>query len=42
MESFQDEAMGQVQEVQRVDIFQDFSSQSIAVHFLIWDPGAGV
>jgi hypothetical protein len=34
--------MGQVQEVHRVDIFQDCSSQSIAVHFLIWDPGGGV
>jgi hypothetical protein len=42
MDSFQDEAMGQVQEVHRVDIFQDCSSQSIAVHFLIWDPGGGV
>jgi hypothetical protein len=42
MDSFQDEAMGQVQEVHRVDIFQDYSSQSIAVHFLIWDPGGGV
>jgi hypothetical protein len=42
MESFRDEAMGQVQEVHRVDIFQDYSSQSIAVHFLIWDPGGGV
>jgi hypothetical protein len=34
--------MGQVQEVHRVDIFQDYSSQSIAVHFLIWDLGGGV
>jgi hypothetical protein len=34
--------MGQVQEVHRVDIFQDCSSQSIAVHFLIWDLGGGV
>jgi hypothetical protein len=42
MDSFRDEAMGQVQEVQRIDIFQDCSSQSIAVHFLIWDPGGGV
>jgi hypothetical protein len=42
MESFQDEAMGQVQEVHRVDIFQDCSAQSIAIHFLIWDPGGGV
>jgi hypothetical protein len=42
MDSFRDEAMGQVQEVHRVDIFQDCSSQSIAVHFLIRDPGGGV
>jgi hypothetical protein len=42
MDSFRDEAMGQVHEVHRVDIFQDCSSQSIAVHFLIWDPGGGV
>jgi hypothetical protein len=42
MESFQDEAMGQMQEVHRVDIFQDYSSQSIVVHFLIWDLGGGV
>jgi hypothetical protein len=42
MDSFRDEAMGQVQVVHRVDIFQDCSSQSITVHFLIWDPGGGV
>jgi hypothetical protein len=42
MDSFRDEAMGQVQEVHRVDIFQDYASQSIAVHFLIWDPGGRV
>jgi hypothetical protein len=42
MDSFQDESMCHVQEVHRVDIFQDCSSQSIAVHFLIWDPGGGV
>ena len=42
MDSFRDEAMGQVQEVHRVDIFQDCSSQSIAVDLLIWDPGGGV
>jgi hypothetical protein len=39
MDSFRDEAMGQVQVVHRVVIFQDCSSQSITVHFLIWDPG---
>ena len=31
-----------MQEVHRVDIFQDYASQSIVVHFLIWDPGGGV
>ena len=34
--------MCQVQEIHRVDIFQDYASQDIAVHFLIWDPGGGV
>jgi hypothetical protein len=42
MDSFREEAMCHVQEVHRVDIFQDYASQSIAVHFLIWDPGGGV
>jgi hypothetical protein len=42
MDSFRDEAMCHVQEFHRVDIFQDYASQSIAVHFLIWDPGGGV
>jgi hypothetical protein len=42
MDSFRDEAMCHVQEVQRVDIFQDYASESIAVHFLIWDLGSGV
>jgi hypothetical protein len=42
MDSFRDEAMCHVQEVHRFDIFQDYASQSIAVHFLIWDPGGGV
>jgi hypothetical protein len=42
MDSFRDEAMCHMQEVHRVDIFQDYASQSIAVHFLIWDPGGGV
>jgi hypothetical protein len=31
-----------MQEVHRVDIFQDYALQSIVVHFLIWDPGGGV
>jgi len=34
--------MCHVQEIHRVDIFHDYASQSIAVHFLIWDPGGGV
>jgi hypothetical protein len=34
--------MRHVQEVHMVDIFQDYASQSIAVQFLIWDPGGGV
>ena len=34
--------MCHVQEVHRGDIFQDYASQSIAVHFLIWDLGDGV
>jgi hypothetical protein len=42
MDSFQDEAMCHVQEIHRVGIFQDYASQDIAVHFLIWDPGGGV
>jgi hypothetical protein len=42
MDSFGDEAMCHVQEVHWVDIFQDYASQSIAVHFLIWDPEGGV
>jgi hypothetical protein len=42
MDSFRDEAMCHVQEVHRGDIFQDYASQSIEVHFLIWDPGGGV
>jgi hypothetical protein len=42
MDSFREEAMCHVQEVHRVDIFQDYASQSIAVHFLIWDIGGGL
>jgi hypothetical protein len=34
--------MCHVHVVHMVDIFQDYASQSIAVHFLIWDPGGGV
>jgi hypothetical protein len=30
------------QEIHNVDIFQDYASEGIAVHFLIWDPGDGV
>jgi hypothetical protein len=42
MDSLQNEAMCHVQEFQRIDIFQDYASQSIAIHFLIWDLGGGV
>jgi hypothetical protein len=42
MDSFRYEPMCNVQEFHKVDIFQDDASQSIAVHFLIWDPGGGV
>jgi hypothetical protein len=42
MDSFRDEAMGHVLEVHRVDIFQNYASQSITGHFLIWDPGGRV
>jgi hypothetical protein len=42
MDSFWGEARCHVQEVHRVDIFQDYASQDIVVHFLIWDPGGGV
>jgi hypothetical protein len=42
MESFRDEAMCHVQEFHGVDIFQDYASQGIAVHVLIWDPGGRV
>jgi hypothetical protein len=41
-DSFQDEAMCHIQEFQSVDIFQDYASQGIAVHVLIWDPGGRV
>jgi hypothetical protein len=42
MDSFRDEAMGHVLEVHRADIFQNYASQSITGHFLIWDPGGRV
>jgi hypothetical protein len=42
VESFRYEAMYHVQEFHRVYIFQDYASQSIVVHFLIWDTGGGV
>jgi hypothetical protein len=31
-----------LQETHGVDILQDYTSQGIAVHILIWDPGIGV
>jgi hypothetical protein len=42
MDSFRDESMCHMQDIHRVDIFQDYALQSIAIHFLIWDPGGGV
>jgi hypothetical protein len=42
MDSFRDEAMCHVQEIHGVDILQDYASQGIAVHVLIWDPGGRV
>jgi hypothetical protein len=39
MDSFRDEAMCHVHEIHGVDIVQDYASQGIAVHVLIWDPG---
>jgi hypothetical protein len=39
MDSFRDESMRHVQEFHGVDIFEDYASQEIAVHVLIWDPG---
>jgi hypothetical protein len=42
MDSFRDEAMCHVQETHGVDMFQDYASQGIAVHVLIWDPGGRV
>jgi hypothetical protein len=42
MDAFWDEAMCHVQETHEVGIFQDSSSQGLAVHDLIWDPGSRV
>jgi hypothetical protein len=42
MDLFQDEAMCHVQEIHGIDIFQDYASQGIVVHVLIWDPRGGV
>jgi hypothetical protein len=42
MDSFRDEAMCHVQEFHGVDTFQDYASQGLAVHVLIWDPGGRV
>jgi hypothetical protein len=39
MDSLRDEAMCQVQETHGVGVFQDYASQGLAVHDLIWDPG---
>ena len=42
MDSFWDEAMCHVPEIHSVVIFQDYASQGIAVHILIWDPRGGL
>jgi hypothetical protein len=42
VDSFRVEAMCHVQEFHGVDTFQDYASQGIAVHVLIWDPGGRV
>jgi hypothetical protein len=41
-DSFQVEAVCYLQETHGVDMLQDYTSQGIAVHILIWDPGIGV
>jgi hypothetical protein len=40
--SFRVEAVCYLQETHGVNISQDYTSQGIAVHILIWDPGIGV
>jgi hypothetical protein len=42
MDSLRDEAMCQVQETHGVGVFQDYASQGLAVHDLIWDPGGSM
>jgi hypothetical protein len=42
MDSFWDEAMCHVKETHGVGVFQDYASQWLAVHDLIWDPGGRV
>jgi hypothetical protein len=42
VESLRDEAMCQVQETHGVGVFQDYTSQGLAVHDLIWDPGGSM
>jgi hypothetical protein len=42
MDSLWDEAMCQVQETHGVGVFQDYASQGLAVHDLIWDPGGSM
>jgi hypothetical protein len=39
IDSFWVEAMCHLQEIHGVDMLQDYASQGIAVHVLIWDPG---
>jgi hypothetical protein len=38
MDSFRYEAMCHMQETSGVDVFQDYASQELVVHDLIWDP----
>jgi hypothetical protein len=41
-ESFRVETVCYLQETHGVDMLQDYTSQGIAVHILIWDLGIGV
>jgi hypothetical protein len=42
MDSLWGEFMCQVQETHRVGVFQDYASQGLAIHDLIWDPGGSM
>jgi hypothetical protein len=41
-ESFWVEVVCYLRETHGVDMLQNYTSQGIAVHILIWDPGIGV